>query len=166
MPGLMKYYINQKAQLPHTYYFTTHILVLKFVNKVVFWGGKSRIHIFLEKGGILVLTFMNLEKNGLFLISSFLPWKGGLIWAEKSVFYCKKWVILSWKVSVLPQKRGSFSNWRTRMGTIFFSEWGSRARKLYFNSYILPYFRLMYGHMKCPPPLTFKNWLSISYKYL
>ncbi len=70
---------------------------------------------------------MNLEKNGLFLMSSVLPWKGRFNWADKSVFYNKKggsfW---SWKVCVLPQKRGSFSNWKTRMGTIFSSEWGSR----------------------------------------
>ncbi len=74
-------------------------------------------------------------------MSSILQWKGEFILAEKSVFYCKKggsfWteisvfysekgVILSWKVSVLPQNRESFSNWRTGMGIIFSSDWGSR----------------------------------------
>ncbi len=75
-------------------------------------------------------------------MSHVLLWKRGFIWAEKSVFYCKKGVylglksqvfyrkkgvVLSWKVSVLPQKRASFSNWRTRMGITFSSEWGSRG---------------------------------------
>ncbi len=56
-------------------------------------------------------------------MSSVLPWKGGFIWAqnsvfyhkkrgsswtEKSVFYCDKGVILSWKVCALPQKKGHF----------------------------------------------------------
>ncbi len=48
------------TQLPHSYYFTTRNLVLKFVNKGDFLR-KSWIRIFLEKGGILVLTFLNLE---------------------------------------------------------------------------------------------------------
>ncbi len=103
---------------------------------------KSRIRIFLEKGSILVLTSVNFEKKGLFFMSSVLLWKGGFIWGEKPLFYLKKggsfWteksvfyrekgVVLSWKVSVLPQKRRSFSNWRARMGTIVSSEWGSRG---------------------------------------
>ncbi len=44
----------------------------KIRQKGVFLG-KSRIRIFLEKGGILVLTYMNLEKKGLILMSSVLP---------------------------------------------------------------------------------------------
>ncbi len=91
----------------------------------------------LEKGGILVLTSSNLEKKRLILMSSVLSWnrafilaensvfyhkKGGPFWTEKSVFYCNKGIVLSWKVSVSPQKRGSFSNWRTWMGTNFSSE--------------------------------------------
>ncbi len=128
------------AQLPHSYYFTTRILVLKFAIKGVFFEEIQDSH-FPRKRGILVLTFLNLVKKGLILMSSVLPWKKGFIWAEKSVFYCKKggsfwteksefyhekWVVLSWKVSVLSQKRGSFSNWRTGMGTTFSSEWVSR----------------------------------------
>ncbi len=58
---------------------------------------------------------------------SVLPQKRGSFWNEKSVFYHEKGVVLSWKVSVLSQKMGSFSNWRTRMGTTFSSEWGSRV---------------------------------------
>ncbi len=55
------------------------------------------------------------------------------------MFYHKKGVHLGLKVSVLsrkrccfelkgsvlPPKRGTFSNWRTRMGITIFSEWGS-----------------------------------------
>ncbi len=127
-------------QLPYSYYFTTHILVLKFMNKGVFFEEIQDSH-FPRKGNILVLTSLNLEKKGLILMSSLLPWKRGFIWAEKSVllqkgvnfglnspvFHHEKGVVLSWKVGVLPQKRGSFSNWRTRMDTTFSSEWGSRG---------------------------------------
>ncbi len=92
--------------------------------------------------GILVIRSVNLEKNWLILMSSVLSWKRGFIWAKKSVFYskkggsfwteksvffCEKGVILSWKVSVLLQKMGLFSNCITRMGTTFSSEWGSRG---------------------------------------
>ncbi len=132
--GLCVTFCQLVPQLPHSYYFTKSILVLKFANKGVFCFRKSWIHIFLEKGGILVLTSVNLEKKGLILMSSVLPWKKVFIWAEKAVFYHKKGgsfsteklvfyrkkvFVLSWKVTVLPQKRGSFSNWRTRMGTTF-----------------------------------------------
>ncbi len=127
------------SQLFLSYYFTTRILVLKFVNKGVFFEEIQDSH-FSRNRDILVLTSLNLEKNGLILMSSVLQWKRVIIWTEKSVFYCKKggsfWtkksvfyhdkgVGLSWKVSVLLHKRGSFSNWRTRMGTTFSSEWGS-----------------------------------------
>ncbi len=128
-------------QLPDSYSFITCILVLKFVNKGLFVEEIQDSH-FSRNGCILVLTSMNLEKKGLFFMSSVLPWKGsslglksqiftakkrGSFWIEKSVFYHEKGVVLSWKVGVLPQKRGAFSNWRTRMGTIFSSEWGSRG---------------------------------------
>ncbi len=43
------------------------------------------------------------------------------------MFYHEKGVVSNWKVSVLPQKRGLFSNWRIRMGTTFSSEWGSQS---------------------------------------
>ncbi len=56
----------------HPYYFTTRNLVLKFVNKGYFLR-KSWIRIFLEKGGILVLTSLNLEKKGLIVMFSILP---------------------------------------------------------------------------------------------
>ncbi len=134
-------HVMHMSKLSHSYCFTTCILVLKFKNKWVFFEEIKESH-FPRKGGILVLTSVNLEKKGVILMSSVLPWKGGFIWAKKSVFYSKKrrssWteksvlyrekgVVLSWKVSALTQKRGSFSNWRTRMGTTFSSEWGSRG---------------------------------------
>ncbi len=63
----------------------------------------------MKTGGILVLTSVNLEKKGLILMSSVLPWKGVFIWAEKSVFYRqKRGFILNWNVSVLLRKRGRF----------------------------------------------------------
>ncbi len=53
------------AQVPHSYYFTTRILVLKFANKGVFFEEIQDSH-FHRKGGILVFTSVNLEKKGLF----------------------------------------------------------------------------------------------------
>ncbi len=94
------------SQLPHSYYFTTHILVLKFANKGVILR-KSRIRIFLEEGGILVLTSMNLEKKGLILISSVLLWKWGFIWAEKSVFYHEKGGSFWTEKSVFYREKGA-----------------------------------------------------------
>ncbi len=60
-------------------------------------------------------------------LSVFYHNKGGSFWTEKLVLYNKKGVVLSWKVSVLPQKRGSFSKWRTRMGTIISVSEGARV---------------------------------------
>ncbi len=70
---------------------------------------KSRIRIFLEKGGILVLTSMNLEEKGLILKSSILLWKRGFIWADKSVFLLqKRGFILDWKVKCFIAKNWLF----------------------------------------------------------
>ncbi len=129
------------SQLPHSYYFTTRILVLKFANKGVFFEEiqdshiprkrgyfGTHLHEFGEKGvNFDVQSFT--VKNGvhLGLNVSVLLQKRGSFWTEKCVFYHEKGVVLSWKVIVLPQKRGSFSNWRTRMGTNFSTEWGSRG---------------------------------------
>ncbi len=111
---------------------------------------KSRIHIFIEKGGILVITSLNLEEKGLILMFSILPWKKGVHFGWKvSVLPKKQGFILDWKVSVLSWKRShlelrsqcfatkrrSFSNWRTRMGTTFSSEWGSRGLRLTFVAF-------------------------------
>ncbi len=66
------------TQISHSYYFITRILVLKFVNKGVLFFRKSRIRIFLEKGGILGLTSVNLEKKSVnFDAQCFIVKKGG-----------------------------------------------------------------------------------------
>ncbi len=110
-----------RAQLPHSYYFTTCILVLNFSNKGLFFEEIQDSH-FLEKRGILVLTSINFEKKGFIFMSSVLLWKKGVHLGWKvsvllqkkgfildwKVFYHEKGVILSWKVSVLPQKGGHF----------------------------------------------------------
>ncbi len=59
------------AQLPHSYYFTTRILVLKFVNKGVFFEEIQDFH-FHRKRGILVLTSLNLEEKGFILMFNLL----------------------------------------------------------------------------------------------
>ncbi len=52
---------------------------------------------------------MNLERKGLFIMSSVLPGKGGFIWADKSVFYHNKggsfWTE---KLVLYSKKKGSF----------------------------------------------------------
>ncbi len=106
----------------------------------------------------MVLTSLNLEKKGLILKpvfyhekegslglkkSVFYHKKGGSFWTEKSVFYREKCIILSCKVSVLPQKRGSFSNWRTRMCTTFCSEWESRGCNLTYFANCTLFWRMI-----------------------
>ncbi len=61
-----------------------------------------------EKGGILVLNSMNVEKNGLILMSSVLLGKWGFIWAEKSAFYHKKRIHFGLKNQCFIMKKGSF----------------------------------------------------------
>ncbi len=128
------------SQLPHSYYFTTCILVLKFTNKGVFFEEIQDSHSPRKRGyfGTHLLEFgikgdnfhfqcFTLKKGFIWADNwVFYHKKRGSFWTEKSVFYHEKRVVLSWKVSVLQQKRGSFSNWRTRIGTTFSSEWGSR----------------------------------------
>ncbi len=109
------------AQLPHSYYFTTPILVLKFVNKGVFFEEIQDSHFPRKRGyfGTHLCEFG--EKEVIFYVQCFtvkrgvhlgwkanaLPQKGvhfglksqcfivkkGLFWAEKSVFCHKKGVI-------------------------------------------------------------------------
>ncbi len=113
---------NCLSQLPHSYYLTTRILVLKIVNKGVFleeiqdlhfprkrgYFG-THIHEFGEKGDTFDIQCFTM-KMGVHLVwkVSVLPQKGGSFWTEMSVFYREKGVVLSWKISVLPQKRGNF----------------------------------------------------------
>ncbi len=107
-------------QLPHSYYFTTRILVLKFVNKGVFLEEIQDSHFPRKRGYFGTHLRESGEKWVIFYVQCFtvkrwvhlgwkvsvLPQKGGSFWTEKSVFYHEKGVIFSWKVSVLLQKRG------------------------------------------------------------
>ncbi len=68
---------------------------------------KSRLRIFLEKGGILVLTSMNLEKNGLIFMLIYHK-KGGSFWTEKSVFYREKCLFWAEKSVFCHKKGGNF----------------------------------------------------------
>ncbi len=139
------------AQLPHSYYFTTCILALKFVNKGVFFEEIQDLH-FSRKRRYFGTHLHEFGEKGVIFMSSVLPQKMGFI--------------LEWKVSVLSrerghfepksqcfaEKRGSFSNWRTRMGTIFSSEWGSQGNWL----------------SECPTPIVrslFKSSIYDAYHY-
>ncbi len=157
---VLRYIMASKSHLPHSYYFTTHILVLKFVSKGISFEEIQDSHFprkrgyfgthlceFVEKGIIFYVQCFTV-KRGVHLgwQVSVLPQKGGSFWTEKSAFYRKKgsfwakksmfcrkkggnfqtgeqgWVPLfpvSEGAEVSPRKRGSFSNWRTRRGTLF-----------------------------------------------
>ncbi len=129
--------VTLPPQLPHSYYFTTHILVLKFVNKGVFFE-EIQDFIFLEKGGILVLTSVNLVKNGLILMSSVLPCKrgfiracvlpqkGGSFWTEKSVLSRKRGHF-ELKSQFLPQKGGHFQTGEQGWVPLFAVSEGART---------------------------------------
>ncbi len=81
-------------QLPHSHYFTTRILVLKFTNKGVLFEEIKDSH-FPRKGGILVLISMNLEKKGAnfdvqcFTVKRVFSCSFGL---KSQCFTTKKWV--------------------------------------------------------------------------
>ncbi len=87
---------DEALKLPHSYYFTTCILVLKFTNKGVY----------LEE-----IQDSHFPRKGIF-------WYQSLWIGEKGVnfdvqcFTVKMRVHLGWKVSVLPQKRGLILDWR------------------------------------------------------
>ncbi len=97
------------AQLPHSYYFTTRILVLKFVNKRVFFEEIQDLHSPRKRGyfGTHLHEFggkgVNCDvqcftvKRGVHLDRnvSVLPQKRRSFWNEKSVFYHENMVILS-----------------------------------------------------------------------
>ncbi len=77
------------ARTPHSYYFTTCILVLKFVNKGVFFEEIQDLHVPRKRGyfGNHLCEFR--EKGVIFDVQCFTV-KRGVIWADKSVFYHKK----------------------------------------------------------------------------
>ncbi len=92
--------------VPHSYYYTTCILVLKFTNKRVFFEEIKDSH-FRKKGGILVLTSQNLEKKGLILSPMFYHEKRvhwGIFWYSPPRIWRKR---LNFEPNVLPWKKGS-----------------------------------------------------------
>ncbi len=126
------------AQLTHSYYFSTHTLVLKFVNKGVFFEEIQDSH-FPKKKGYFGTHLLECGEKGVNVDVQCFTVKRGFIWAEKSVFYCKrggspwteksvfyreKGVDLSWKVC-LATTNGVIFKRRTRIGITFSSEWGS-----------------------------------------
>ncbi len=56
----------------------------------------------------MVLTSCEFGEKGVIFYSSVLPWKGRLIWADKSVFYHKKGVHFELKCQCFIAKKGSF----------------------------------------------------------
>ncbi len=81
-------------QLPHSYYFTTRILVLKFANKGVFLEEMQDSH-FLIKRGYFGTHLHEFGEKGVNF--------------DVQCFTVKKRVYLGWKVSVLLEKReGNF----------------------------------------------------------
>ncbi len=89
--------VCQKLQLPHSYYFTTHILVLKFVNKQVFYKEIQDSH-FPRKRGYFGTHLLECGEKGVNF--------------DVQCFTGKMGVHLGWKVSVLPQKRGFILDWK------------------------------------------------------
>ncbi len=106
-------------QLPHSYYFTTRILVLKFVNKWVFFEEIQDSH-FPRKRGYFGTHLSEFGEKGVnfdvqcftvkrgvhlgFKVRVYCK-KGGSFWTEKLVFIAKKgsfWV----KKSVFCHKKG------------------------------------------------------------
>ncbi len=153
METLLKMILSQLSQ---AYYFTTCILVLKFMNKGIFFEEIQDLH-FPQKRGYFGThlckfgervyfwcpVFYHEKGDSFGLKSHCLTQKRGSFWTEKSVFYREKGVVLSWKVSVLKQKRGAFSNWRTRMGTIFF-QWLREPGILYCCHYLVTHHKPNY----------------------
>ncbi len=97
---------HKNAQLPHSYYFTTPILVLKFANKGVLFEEIQDSHFprkrryfgthlreFGEKGVNFDVQCFTV-KIGL-KSQCFTTKKGGSFWTEKLVFYHEKGVLLS-----------------------------------------------------------------------
>ncbi len=121
--GFWFWSVKSGPQLPHSYHLTTRILVLKFVNKRVFFKEIQDSHFPRKRGYFgthLLWELLEIgEKRVNFDVQYFTVKKGVHLGWQISVLSWKR-VVLSWKVFVLLQKRGSFSNWRTWMGTTFF----------------------------------------------
>ncbi len=82
-------------------------LVLKFANKRFFFFRKSRIRIFLEKGGYFGTHLCKIGEKGLILMSSVLPWNRSSFGLKSQSFTTKKWV-LGLKSQCFIAKRGRF----------------------------------------------------------
>ncbi len=153
-------------QLPHSYYFTTRILVLKFMNKVVFFEEIQDSH-FPRKREYFGTHLREFGEKGVnfdvqcfsfgLKIQCFTAKKGGSFWTETSVFYREKGVVLSWKVSVLLQK-GVIFKLENKDGYNFF-QWGSRA--LHIQIWCLLW---IFIHISVIP-ICYKNVVIDSIKY-
>ncbi len=96
------------TQIPHSYYFTTRILVLKFVNKGVLFEEIQDSHFHRKRGyfGTQLLEFG--EKGVNFDVQCFTMKKWGSFRLKSQCFTSKRGLILDWKVSVLSWKRSCF----------------------------------------------------------
>ncbi len=94
-------------QLPHSYYFTTRTLVLKFVNKGVFLEEIQDSH-FQRKRGYFGTHLDEFGEKGIIFDVQCFTVKRGFIWAKKSVFYRKKGVRFGLKNQCFITKKGSF----------------------------------------------------------
>ncbi len=100
--------IYPPSQLPHSYYFTTHILVLKFANKGVFFEEIQDLHFHRKRVyfGTHVGEFGGKGVN--FDVQCFTVKKGVHLDWNITVLPQKRGFILDYKVSVLSRKRGRF----------------------------------------------------------
>ncbi len=86
-----------KPQLPHSYYFTTRILVVKFANKVLFLKEIQDSH-FPRKVGYFGTHLRKFGEKGVNF--------------DIQYFTMNKGVHLGWKVTVLPQTRWFILIWK------------------------------------------------------
>ncbi len=97
-------------QLPYSYYFNTCILVLKFLNKGVFFEEIQDSHfprkIKRRYFGTHLLKFREQGVN--FDVQCFIVKRGGSFGLKSQCFTTKRGFILDWKISVLSRKRGRF----------------------------------------------------------
>ncbi len=94
-------------QLPHSYYFTTRILGLKFMNKGVFFEEVQDLH-FPRKRGYFGTYLREFGEKGVILYVQFLPWKGGSFGLKSQCFTAKKVVHFGLKNQCFIAKKGSF----------------------------------------------------------